>query len=628
MLDLTPQGLYSDIDRAKTSRDKYLGSPYADSIERYVGPGYRRGKVGPVDFNNHAYKVLSTFLPMLCSGNPRVRAKTPRQGHAAALTKAVEFAVNRNFALQDIKKTIEELATDWFFKYCVALTKSRPALGMLEREDPPYRPNTVRLSLLDYVWDDVAIKHSEARFQAHRIIRDKDSILREAKEMPQRGWNVSVIEKLATEPDRDKRGEKLENTPDRNEIEYWEEWVPEAVLDKATDERGRSFKPRAEEGFNGTVYTVSKDADDFLRPPRPFWGPRDGPYTFSGYLYVPDRSVPLSMLAATSAQAEIMNTVWEAAVAAIRRYKKGIGVSTTAASELAEKLVQFEDQGVFSVEVLDDITKAIQQIEVGGLTQQHMTMLQVLGVNLDQISGLTEAMQGTVSGNSTATEASIAQMSSGKRLGYASEKFTSGVVQKLAQKEAWYSVMHPKSRVPLGPEAQGVFIDPMTGEPIEYPTLLGGMKHSELLEDMDIEIEPISMRYTSELLEAERGAQQDAWLGTFAPMIPQMPWVEWEQVVSRKAEQWGDPSWARIINMNKANLVGAMMMQMNMQGIPPGGTQPQPRLGVDAQPGQALKSSEKPAGFSANARGQSNKGPRSAGMSKETHSTPSQTNRP
>jgi len=233
-----------------------------------------------------------------------------------------------------------------------------------------------------------------------------------------------------------------------------------------------------------------------------------------------------------------------------------------------------------------------------------------------------------VSGQSTATEASIAKMASTQKLGYAAEKFTTGMIRPIAQKEAWYCVMHPKSRIPLGPEAEGIFVDPQTGEPIEYPVMLGGMKQSELLEDMDIEIDSISTRYSSELLEAERGAQQDAWLATFAPTIPQTPWVEWADVIARKAEQWGDPSWAKVINMGKANLVGAMMMQMNMAGVPAQPGPPQPRLGVDAQPGQALKSSEKPAGFSANARGQQNKAPRAAGASKETHATPSKANRP
>jgi hypothetical protein len=276
----------------------------------------------------------------------------------------------------------------------------------------------------------------------------------------------------------------------------------------------------------------------------------------------------------------------------------------------------------------------MRDIEVGGLTAQHLTMLQLLRTNLEQSSGLTEAAQGQATGAGTATEASIAQMSSGRRMSYMGEKFISSVVKPIAQKEAWYLSMHPRAITPLGPEADGVFVDQMTGEPIEYPVMIGGSKSADLLEDMDIEVEPISMRQTSELLEAEISAQQDQWIATFAPLMPQLPWVDWALVISKKAEQWRDPAWARVINVQKAEIFGAMMMQMNLQGVPGGISQPQPRLAADFKPFQDMKSSESPKGFSSNARPQqnqarpqTNKAPRTPGASKETHSMTSKVNK-
>lgn len=622
-LDLTAQGLFEEVKKSLANRDRYLGESYYDSINRYVGPGYRTGNPSETDFDNHAHKTLSLFLPMLASGNPRVRTKTPRQGSAAALAKAVQFGVNRNFELENIKRTIEQLATDWFFKWCVAITSPRPVMGLLEREDPPYRPVTKRLSLLDYCWDPLAIQHSEARWQAHRIIRDRDSLIQEAEEAPHRGWNAEAVQALHMKPDREKRGEKLEESYDRDEVEFWEVWIPEAKLDAYKTEAGKRFQPTPEQGYHGTIYTVCGDTYGFLREPRPFWGPRDGPYTFSGYLTVPDRTVPLAPLAATAAQAEMFNKVWAAAIESMRRYKKGVAVTSSAAADLAEKIAEFEDLDVMALEGFEDIDKSVTEIEKGGITPQHLQMLQVLKLNLEQASGLTEAAMGQSSGAATATEASIAQMSSGKRIGYMAEKFNAFVTKPIAEKEAWYLTMHPKGEISLGPEAEGVFVDPATGEPIEYPVLQGGMKYADMLEDMDMEMEPISQRFTSELLEAEIAQQQDAWVGTFGPLIPQMPWVEWDLILAKKAEQWRDPSWAKAVNVNKAMLVGQMMMQMNMQGIPPTST-PQPKLGGDLQPAPALKASESPAGFSKNARPQQNKAPRAAGGSSETHSTPSQ----
>lgn len=626
-LDLTAQGLYIEVRKAREHRDKFIGEKYRHAVQRFVGPGYKRAMDIPVDFDNHAYKWISLFLPILASGNPRIRTKTPRQGSASALCKAIEFAVNRNFELTNAKRTIEQLATDWAFKWCVALTTPAPIMGMIEIEDPPYRPVTKRLSIMDYIWDPLSINHAECRYQAHRIFRDRDSLLREAQEMPNRGWNVDAIEGLSMKPDRDHRGEKLDDTYDRDEVEFYEFWVPEAELDSAKDDQGRKFVPAPEAGYHGTIYTVCRDLSIFLREPRPYWGPREGPYTFSGYLYVPDRVVGLSPLAANDAQNEVYASVWNASVEAIRRYKKGIAVSSTASADLTEKLVEFEDQDVFEVESLEDIDKVVRDIEKGGITPEHMLMLQVLRTNLEQSSGLTEAAQGQATGVSTATEASIASMSSNKRMGYMAEKFISSVVKPMAQKEAWYLAMHPKSSIALGPMADGVFVDQLTGEPIEYPVMLGGGQHADLLEDMDIEVEPISMRSTSELLEAEISAQQDQWIATFGPLIPQMPWIEWDQVIAKKAEQWRDPSWARIVNVKKAMLVGQMMMQLNLQGVPGGVSQPQPRLGADFQPMQGMKASEKPAGFSRNARPQQNKAPRTPGASQETHQTTSKVNK-
>ena len=625
--DLNAQGLFTEIRKAQEHRNKFLGLSYEESIMRYAGPGYRSGYSAEVDFDNHPYKWLSLFLPILASGNPRVRTKTPRQGTAAALAKAVEFGVNRNFELTNVKRTIEELATDWAFKYCVSLTTPRPVLGIMERDDPPYRPVTKRLSLMDYLWDPLAIHHAECRFQAHRVIRDRQGLLQEAQENPQSGWDVQAIEMANMKPDRDHRGDKLDDTYDRDEIEFYEVWVPEAELEDAKDDQGRPFRPMAAQGFHGTVYTISRESDVFLREPRPYWGPRDGPYTFSGYLYVPDRVVALSPITANAAQQDIFNEVWSAAAESIKSYKKGIGVSSMGPADLAEKLKEFQDLGVFNFELTgDELDKAMRPVEVGGLTQQHLTMLQLLKNNLEQSSGLTEAAQGQATGASTATEASIAQMSSNKRMGYMAEKFISSVVNPIARKEAWYLTMHPLSRIALGPDSEGVFLDEQTGEPIEYPMLIRGSQSADLLEDMDIETEAISMRSTSELLEAEISAQQDQWIATFAPMIPQLPWVEWDVVIAKKAEQWRDPTWARVINLNKAEIFGAMMMQMNLQGVPGGIQQPQPRLGTDFQPRQSMKSSESASGFEKNARpgnnglaqGQPNKGPRTPGASSST----------
>ena len=627
-LATSPQSLWGEVRRSIELRDRFLGTPHAEAVRRFYGPGYRAGETTEVDFDNHAYSWISIFLPILASGNPRVRAKTPRQGPSAAFSKAVELAVNRNFELTDIKRTIEQLATDWAFRYCHAITTPTPVAGLREREDPVMRPTTKRLSFDDYVCDQLAWQHAECRFQGHRIIRDRSDIIQEASEHPERGWNESVVAGLSDSKSREGKSNRYGGGASRGEVEVWEIWVPEIKLDEAMDESGESFEPTPEEGFNGTIFTVAEGASDFVRAPRPFWGPRDGAYTYNGYLYVPDEIVPLAPLVATAAQAEIYNAVMESAIENIKSYKRGIGIGSDSGN-LDELIADFRDLGIFKVESIEKLTDMMKEIEVGGLTPQHGAQLDLLRNLLERQSGISEALQGSTSG-ATATEASIASMAVGKRMGYMTEKFIGGVVGSIAKKQAWYLSMDPRSRTELGELAEGLFFDPETGQPIEMPVLVGGTEHLDLLESHDIEVQPISMRFTTEMLEAERATSWEEFLLTTAPMIPTLPYVDWGLVYATKAEQLGNPSLARTIDVPKAMLMGQiqMMMQLGqpMPGMAAQQTTAQPRLGVDIGKPKppALKSSERPSGFTGNARasaatsGQQNKGPRTAGASSST----------
>lgn len=629
-LDVTPEALSGELRRSLEARKSYLGETYYESIRRYYGPAYRSGHGVPTedDFNNHSQNWIAAFLPVLASGNPRVRSKTPRLGPAATYAKAVELGVNRNFELTDIKKTVEQLATDWAFKYCVAMTAPRPAHGLMELEDPPHRPATYRLSLDDFGWDMLAKQQSEWRFSFHKLIRDKEDVLEEAES--DRSWNSEAL--LALHEDRARERQRMGSTYDvrRNEVEFYEVWVPEITLGSAKDRNGKRFVPDPKKGYHGTIFTVSDEATgEFIREPRPFWGPRDGPYTFSGYLYIPDESVGLSPLSATAVQAEELNKTLAASIQAIRSHKVGVAVSSEM-DTLAEKIATFMDQGVFTVETIaGEIQKHVTKMEVGGLSPFHEQHIKLLEYLLERSSGLTEAQQGGVSGDGTATEASIAQMASGRRMSYMTEKFINTVVKPIAKKEAWYLAADPRSRINLGELAEGLFFDPKTGQPIEMPILEGGPENVSLLEDNDIEIQPISMRYTTEMLEAERGAQWDQYLLTVVPMIPQMPYVDWGLMLSRKAEQLGDPSLARTVDIPKALALGQIQMAMQLGQPAPAlqtrQNQSQPRLGVDMKSkAPTLKSSEKPTGFTGNARpggnaaAQKNKGPRQPGTSAST----------
>jgi hypothetical protein len=628
MLDVRPENLWAEIKQAEEVRDDFLGNDYEDKISRYAGPGFRRQwKRSEVDLENHTYEWISLFLPQLASGNPRVKVKTPRRGHKAeTLSRATQLAVNRNLVLTDFKRLTEKLAVDFAFRWCISLTTPEPVPGFADREDPPFRPASKRISPSRYITDPAALEHSEVRFQGHKLIRDVDDLLQEAEDYPARGWNRDLILALPKDRPHHELYRKRDITVQRREVEYYEVWVPEVTLEEATDDKGNKFKPTKEKGFHGTIFTIARQTiqsgehkTSYLRDPRPFWGPQEGPYTFGGYLIVPDEVMPLSPIGAVEAQSEELNALRQAISAAIERHKRGIAVDAQTA-ELAEKMKEFEDLNVFMVDAVDELQKHVVQIELAGITPTHITQYQLLRESLDRAAGMSEAQRGQVTGAGTATEAAIASQSSGQRMGFMSEKFL-GIVQKIIQKEAWYLIHDPRYRQHLGEDARGVFEDEM-GEPVEEVVYVGSLNNSDLLEELDIQIEPISMRYTSEALEAERQAKVDNLVLTALPLLPQIaPFTDVDLWLQSKADEIGDPSIPKLVDVDRVRQIGEVLLGLQFMGglntTPP----PQPRLANDTQP--HLKASETPQGFSANARPQPQKGPRqpaSGSQTSETHS--------
>lgn len=627
--DISAENLRDEVRHAEEVRDDFLGYQYEDKIARYAGPGYRsHWKQGSVDFENHSYQWISLFLPLLASGNPRIKARSPRPGFAQQIAKAVEMAVNRNFQLQNIKAVIEKLAIDFAFKHCIAITLPAKRPGMSEAEDPPHRPVTKRISPTRYICDPQALEYTDARFQAHLIRRDKDDLLAEADAHPSRGWNKELISALTEDRPAESEKSKWQSKVSRGEIEYYEIYVPEHRLKVGVDAKGKEFKPKEGAGYHGTIVTVpasyssvdtGKNKPEWLREPRPFFGPRGGPYTFGGYLIVPDEVMPLSPLAATQAQSEELNNMRQAMSAAIESFKIGVAVDSMAGVDMAQKMKEFEDLGVFVLDGVDRLTDHLAKIQLGGATPEHFQQLDFLRDSLDRSSGMTEAQRGQVGGGSTATEASIAQSGAGQRAGYMTEKFITTVAKPIAEKEAWYLARDPRSRIMLGQDSAGMFRDEKTGEVIFEPVeLVGSSKNLSELEESEINIEAISMRYTSEALEAERSMMVDQLIMGVIPSIPQMPYVDWETYLTWKGEQIANPDLARIVNLDKAMQLGQLMMGAQLQGPAHGGVQPQPRMGIDL-PKPNLKASESPQGFSKNARPQPQKGPRSAGESSNTH---------
>lgn len=609
---MDPASLWHEIREAEDQNTHYIGADYDTENQRYAGPGYRKDWNVEPDPENHSFEWYSLFAPLLLSGNPRVKTRSRKQGTFQDLARAMEMALNRNIRDTEMRELNEKLFYDFGQREAIAITYPEPGEFWTEIGDIVYRPVSSRISPKDFLSDAVSIERSKDRWRGHKVIRDKKSILKQAEEHPEQEWNLHLLEGIGEDAfDKTSRDKKVNVR--RGEVVYVEIWVPEHQLDEAKDSKGRTFKPTREKGFNGTIFTLPMNdvqtnpttrergaPDRYLRAPRPFYGPAEGPYTIIGAYIVPNMTRSLSPLAATRAQQDELNEHRNAGSRAMSMYKKGIAVDSTAGNDLEEKIVNFQDQGVFSLEGVEEIGRHIAPIEVGGLTQQALLHLQFLRDSLDRNSGISDAQRGNVSTDTTATAIATANQSSSRRAGYLAMKFIKGL-ESILMKEAWYMLYDERFKKNLGPESANQFADE-EGNLIQVPVLYqGGGDPKEMLhEDFELEIDLYSVSQTSEEMERLKSQERLNLAVTVLPMIAQVPWFDWETWLQEEGSRSGDYMLGSLVDVEMARTIGMLQLMAQLGGeVPQGGfTQPpQHRTMRDILPAGAS-----PKGFVKNAR--------------------------
>ena len=590
MLNLSPAHWFEEKQAAEDHRDQYLEG-WDDMVERYHGPGYRQGGVGsgPSDPENHAFEWCSLMVPQLTASSPRARVRTARSGAARRGAIASQFALNRWIQLVNMKAANEKLAVDFGLKYAVSAVFPRPMPGLRDSNEPSTWPSMRRISPRRFLQDPLALDWEDQRWRAHLVIEDKQDLLKRAKANPREGWNVDEIQNL---PDgigvREARNGPEEpagagETLDRGEIAYVVFWVPELQPDS---------KKGPEQGYNGALLTLgigsaygtgTKDQAVWLRKPVPYFGPRWGPYQCSGAYIVPDQSTPLSPIGATTSQADHLNSIARSIQSSIEDYKR-LALVSNGDPDLETIVAEGQHGFVYTTNV-DDLSRNVVQLELGGLTQQFLAAEERARQSLDRNTGLPDAMRGNVEGGATATEVNAAMQGGGLRVAHHMNKFRDFLARNL-RTVAWYlefdNTIQP---FVLGPEAAAAMQNEF-GEPMEEVWMSPGLgpdqKFSDF-DDLDYEIELYSMERTSEQQQMALAQELDFMVTQIAPMMsnPQMQHVRFEEYLALRGELRGVNNYGRLFDMEAARAIAQTMAQTG--DIRPQGTAstPQPRMGSD-----------------------------------------------
>lgn len=571
--------------------NKVVLNDWDDVIERYHSSGYRTQKNtgGKVldDYENQGFEMVSLILTQMTAGIPRWRVKSARAGSQKPVAKAVQMALNRWSRASKLREFSDRLGLNFLLKYAVAIVTRNGDPRDGQYGDEKGWPSARSLDPNDFIYDPVAPEREDWRYSGHRVTRDKEDLVSEARNDPNTLWNLDVVESMQ-EGERDPEDPSKSLThADRKEVQYWEVWVPEIELDSFPGPWEEKIekstftnkdRPTSEDGFNGTIFTVAlnigagETATDFPRDPFPYWGPPSGPYAVGGEYPVTGHSIPLSTLSATKPQAEHRNAHKRAMLDSMNSYARGVLVAGISGSDdedgnLAETVVDMEHDNVYVLENVDDISRKVVSFEKGGITQQHLAMDERNKEMLDRATGILDSQRGNVGGSGTATEHAIAGSASATRNSRKLDRFKA-LMMEVGEKVSWYLYHDDTVEFLIGEEFPGQFMTEF-GEPIEELKYQGGAAEGETLayEDLELEIEPYSMERTSEGLQQARMAQMDAAVQMVATLGPQTPYIDWEAWLQLKGETLNVPNFGDLIDTQLMRQWG--MLLMGAQGEAP-----------------------------------------------------------
>lgn len=608
---LSTSQLLQEIRAAESIRDAH--TTLVRQMLRKLTGSYNRSRVDEIEEHqseNAFFEVLSVVLPRLIHDNPRVRVTTRRGGPAARVAKAMHIALNRWSVDVRLERILERVVTDMLFGWGIikigqAENANLRGVRIPDWQAIPHYPHPERISPFDFFCDHGAKDRDQCRFMGHPIVEQYDELLARARlHKEDQGWNVEAVEALAPRSNfQEGRFGPGGELPYRKEVRYYEVYIPGGDLsedDAAFWEEPEDFIPE-DDGFHGIIRTVAVEGDlregtdsetprqdnriQFdpmedsggtdgepvareLRRARRFYGPRTGPYVTFGVYEVPDEVYPLAPMQALQSIIEEMDAVERAVSRQIASYKRFVAAD----SEIGDRLQSAKNDHVVNIPGFD-ASKA-QQYEVGGPSEAMIASRAYLRDVFERMAGIADVGLGQSQANRTATADSLADTASQVRFSLLQKSAVRGVTD-LFWAAGWYVFYDDRVILPLGPEAAGL-LELELGENEEAWYVGGHSKEAGYTyDDLEARLQPYTMERVDQATLARTLMQGATLVLDVAPMVPQMPWVQWKTWLERVGDALNMPDLSELLNVDVA-------MQFAGQGPQAGGPVAQPRMAGNA----------------------------------------------
>lgn len=520
-----PLDIYQEITFGEKAQRQRIAA-VEGIIQGYTSPFFR-GEGGEIPENyerynpeNHTYAYLSFMVPSMAFSRPRTEV-TSRMWGGEGDAETVRYALDAWMLDNRYERHAQKMATDMNIHSAVSLVTLVPH---------PYLPDVktprlARLSSKQFIRDPGGLSPEDCNWFAHKWIASKKDMLRRAEKNPDEGWHPDAIRNLPENDGvNDLRRNKVELPEERDEIiliEFWDQHA-EPVDDENTPDKG----------YHGVIYTLAEDVSTngersmaFVRDPRDFYGPPEGPYSYTEVYFVPDDPYGLSPAIATEGQNRDLNLHARAMSESMRQYKRLIIAADT---DTAQTIREAAHDWVISLPGADKSN--VVPAEVGGITRQWLEYMNLAKERLERVSGLTEAQRGVVTEGS-ATAAAIADAASDTRTDFLKQRMHNHAEEELT-KVAWYLHSSDEVETPISPALAKQLEIPL--EPGEVPTIKGGSDVPFSMFSLDVE--PMSMERSTEGIKQRRMMDMMGILGQLVPIASQIEWEGWGTLFSLLGE--------------------------------------------------------------------------------------------
>lgn len=482
MFDCTLQNLTREVRAGESETVRNLKSR-KKMLQRFRGPSgmpevaSEHSDPDP-DLENQAVSWLLLFKAHVAHHRPTAKVTTARMGPARIDAKAQNDALKRWITETNFRKVMDEGSDDYGFNHTVVMTRRTPRANMMNHSAPLYFPECSILNPEEVSWDVNATDIDRARIIWRRYARDIADCFDEAEEdkgkpkWEQEGWNIEALEKLTVDNELHHlvRPTKDDTTVRRHEVVFRDVYVAEYELPWVTERFEAIGETAQENGFNGTIFTLamSTETDDelqleesmaatgemdkkrneaierlierqavqFPKEARPFFGPPGGFLRVIGAHNVPGQAAPAGHLAVNEAGVAALNRADRLLTNRMEK-RKNIVAYDSRDQQTAAAIKDADDQDYVGIPHLGEEGSKLQQLTLGGYDQQDVHFRDDRREILHRNLGMSDAMQGQGSGNVTATADSISAQSAGARMEVLASKFLRGF-EDVLKDVLWY----------------------------------------------------------------------------------------------------------------------------------------------------------------------------------------------